>query len=91
MLLVVGSRDRTGARDANSIFASLQRTRPKVPKDLSLNERLKQSSLNLETRNTALKGTKLLIDSLNTDQLIGKFIRYRVDDSDYPWTNRSKQ
>lgn len=89
VMIIVGKDDTKGYRDALTIFKTLERSRPELPKDPR--ERQRARSLFLVEPATSLSGTKLLAPrGLNVYKDIASFIYLRLvaRKSSFPWRKR---
>ena len=81
-----GTIKSTAARDAEKIYKILSRFHPEPPKK----EALEKQSLFYFPLDTSLQGTKLLGEpNLGNAERIAAFIKVRLVDKSFPWTDRT--
>jgi pimeloyl-ACP methyl ester carboxylesterase len=87
VMILVGNENDKAAKDAKRIHTSLQRSRP-APGTLSPEDAEQTKDLFFKALPTELQGSKLLAvrTQPTVDAIIANFIRLRLVNKDYPWS-----
>jgi pimeloyl-ACP methyl ester carboxylesterase len=93
VMILVGKQDSGDLREARRFYRMMERDRPALD-DLDQKERAEKQDLFYGALNTSLQGTKMLEDEGLEKKImsyIGIFIKRRLVDQDFPWTDRSRR
>jgi len=85
VLIIAGKNNAKSMEQAKRLHKQLERFHPLPPED----ERTAKQDLFLDTPKNSLQGTKLLNEkTANLNDHIAQFIKLRLENQRYPWTDR---